>query len=143
MAIIEKLGLQVKVKVNGAAAAEYPDKEPDDNYDTGSQTTHACRHYVESFDNAEFAIHVGLGPGTKTGQEWISRSQHHSLCFSVAFDGGHDVAATLVSQHHETGLLEGIRNHENQTLRRFIFAPVTTGRSIAHYDGSKAANTSS
>lgn len=143
MAIIEELGLEVKVNVNGSAAAEYPDEEPDIDDDARRQTTHACHHYVESVDNAEFAIHVGLTPGTNTGQKWISRSRSHGLSFLVAFDGGHDVAAASVHRHRLSRLLDSVEDRESQTIRKFLFTPVTTGRSPARYEDLKAANTSS
>lgn len=142
MAIIEELGLEVKVNVNGSASAEYPDEEPNVD-DTRGQITKACHHYVESVDNAEFGIHVGLIPGTNTGQEWTSRSQNHGLSFSVAFDGGPVVAAKSVLKHRNTALLGGVPNWEDRNLRKFLFSPVTTGRSPAHCDGLEAANTSS
>lgn len=143
MAVIEELGLEVKVMVNGSAAAEYPDKEPDVNNDARRQSANACHHYVESVDNAEFAIHVGLISVFNTGREWISRSRNHGLSFSVAFDGGSDVEAVFVDQHRNTVLLEGAHNQENQTLRKFLFTPVTTGRSPAPCQDLKAANPSS
>ncbi|KAL2276409.1 hypothetical protein FJTKL_00923 [Diaporthe vaccinii] len=68
MAIIEELGLEVKVQVGGSAATEYTDPEPDVD-DACTETTRACHRYVESVDNAEFAIHVGLIAGVNTGQE--------------------------------------------------------------------------
>lgn len=128
MAIIKELGLQVKVKVNGTASAEYLDEEPDDNYDSGSQNTKTCHYYVESVDNAEFAIHVGLIAGTNTGQEWIGRSQNHALRFSVAFDGGREVARTWITQRSGPRELKGIYGPTNTTLRKFCFAPVSTGQ---------------
>lgn len=141
MAVIEELGIEVKVNVNGSAATEYPDEEPD--VDARRQTANTRHHYVESVDNTEFAIHVGLIPGTNTGQEWISRSQNHGLSFQVALDGGPDVAAASVFKHQNTELLEGVPNCEDRTLRKFLFSPVTTGRSPAYCNGLEAANTSS
>jgi hypothetical protein len=129
MAIIEELGLNVKVQVNGSAAAEYPDEEPDVEDANCSETTKACHRYVESVDNTEFAIHVGLIPGSNTAQEWIGRSPYHRLAFSAAFDGGRNVISTTVSQLHTSDLFEGIHNRETQTLRKFRFAPVSTGTS--------------
>jgi gamma-glutamyl:cysteine ligase YbdK (ATP-grasp superfamily) len=56
MAIIEELGLEVKVQVDGSAGAEYTEEEPEIIEDACSKTTKACHRYVESVDNAEFAI---------------------------------------------------------------------------------------
>lgn len=141
MAIIKELGLEVKVNIDGSSAAEYPDQEPDVDHGPTSQATKACHHYVESIDNAEFAIHAGLIPGSNTGRDWIGRSQDHRLHFSVALDGGHDVAAVCLSQHHNTVRLVGVHNRMDQTLRKFLFSPVTTGRSSAYCNGLAAANT--
>lgn len=138
MAIIEDLGLEVKVLVDGSATAEYKDEEPDEH--AVSQTIKTCHHYVESIDNAEFAIHAGLLPGLHTGQEWIPRSRDHGLSFLVAFDGGPSVAAKMVYKHHTSRLLEGISNRANQTLSKFRFAPVSTGRPPTHFDDLKAFN---
>lgn len=143
MAIIEKLGLEVQVKVNGSPAAEYPDEERDVDDDAGGRITNACHHYVESIDNAEFTIHFGLTPGFKTGHGWISRSRNHGLLFSVAFDGGHTVAKTVVHQRHNPQLLRGVYDRKTRTLRKFLFTPVTTGKSPARCEDLEAANPSS
>lgn len=142
MAIIEEIGLEVKVKVDGSEASEYPDEEPDIDDDARSQTTESCYHYVKVVDNAEVAIHVGVTPGINTGQEWISRSPNHTLRFSAAFDGGQYVAATMVLQGCKTRLMEGVYDPENQTFRKFLLKPVTTGRFLADCDDLDAANTS-
>lgn len=128
MAIIEELGLQVNVNVNGIAAAEYPDEKPDDKYEPGSKTTKVCHHYVESVDNAEFAIHFELIAGINTGQLWISRSQNNALCFSVALDGGRDVTATWVTERSGPREVKGIYGPGNTTFRKFCFAAVSTGQ---------------
>lgn len=141
MAIVEDLGLEVKIQVDGSATAEYTDEEPDE--DTLSQTYKTCHHYVESIDNAEFAIHVGLIQGTSTGQEWIGRSREHRLSFSVAFDGGPTVTSNSVYKHQTSLLLDGIHNPANQTLSKFRFAPVSTGKPPSHFDDLEASNTSS
>lgn len=143
MAIIAELGLEVKFKVNGSTAAEYPDEEPDVDDDAHRQTANICHHYVESVDNAEFAINVGLIPGTNTGQEWVSRSQNHGLSFTVALDGGHNLEAVVIYQRCNTALLEGVHDQGAQTLRKFLFTPVTTGKSPALFEDLEAANPSS
>ncbi|KAH8743527.1 hypothetical protein F5883DRAFT_722602 [Diaporthe sp. PMI_573] len=122
MAIIEELGLEVTVKVGGAAATEYEDPGPDVN-DARTQMTQACHHYVESVDNAEFAIHVGLIPGRNTAQEWIARSRNHGLSFLVIDGGG--VSSVTIHQHHISKLLRGIHDGKTKTLRKFRFAPVS------------------
>lgn len=138
MAIIEDLGLEVNVQVDGSATAEYPDEEPDDH--GFNQTTKTSHHYVESIDNAEFAIHVGLIPGLHIGQEWVDRSRDHRLSFLVAFDGGPNITSKLVQHDHPSLLLDGIANHADQTLSKFRFAPVSTGRLPFHSDHLKALN---
>lgn len=133
MAIIEELGLEVKVKVNGLALAEYPDEEHVDSNHAGTQTPNACHHYVESIDHAEFAIHVGLIAGTNTAQEWISYSPNNTIDFSVAFDGSHYTAGKCVTRHSRPKLLDGVYNEANATLRKFRFAPVSIGRLPAYF----------
>lgn len=131
MAIIEELGLEVKVKVNDSTAAEYPDEEPDAEDNAYGQAIRSCYHYVESVDNAAFYVQAGVFPGPKgpkTSQEWFSRSRNHALSFTVAIDGGHAVEAVLVDQHSGPRRLEGIRNTADKTMRKFCFAPVSTGR---------------
>lgn len=145
MAIIEDLGLEVKVLVDGSATAEYKDEEPDVDLvdDAPSQITTARHHYVESIDNAEFAIHVGLISGQHTGQEWMARSRDHGLAFSVALDGGPNIASRAVYRHCTSRLLQGIQNPANQTLSKFRFAPVSTGKPSSHLHNLEASNTSS
>lgn len=143
MAIIEELGLEVKVKVNGSVAAEYPDEEPDIDGDGWGPATKISYHYVESIDNAEFAIHVGVPSGSSTGQKWIRRSPKHALAFWLAFDGGRDAASQAIHQRSSPLLLEGVQNWARTTLRKFRFAPVSTGRLPARFDDLETTNISS
>lgn len=103
MAIIKELGLEVRINVNGSAAAEYKDEEPHVDDGAQGQIPHTCHHYVESVDNTEFIIRVGLVPGTNTGQEWVSSSPNNALYFLVAFDGGRAVAGKYVDQRPSSG----------------------------------------
>ncbi|KAH8743369.1 hypothetical protein F5883DRAFT_477156 [Diaporthe sp. PMI_573] len=115
MAIIEELGVEVKVQIGASAATEYIDPEPYVDNDAHSQTTNICHRYVESVDNAEFAIHVGLIPGTNVGQQWIGSSRKHALSFSVTIDGT-GASKTTVRHDKISKLLEGIHSRENQTF---------------------------
>ncbi|KAJ0124950.1 hypothetical protein J7T55_006293 [Diaporthe amygdali] len=126
MAIIEEFGLEVKVKVNGSVAAEYPDEEPDIDGDAWGPATKISYHYVESIDNAEFAIHVGVPSGSNAGQKWIRHSRKHALTFWLAFDGGRDAARKTIHQRSNSFLLEGVHNWARTTMRKFRFAPVST-----------------
>lgn len=137
MAIIEELGLEAKVSINGSAAAEYLDEEPNADGDPRGQTTKTCHHYVESIDNAEFAIHVGVIPGNNAGQKWIGRSPGNALLFSVAFDGGLNVAGKWVDQRSGSRSLDGVYKRANATMRKFCFAPVSTGWLPAYSDDSQ------
>jgi hypothetical protein len=141
MAIIEELGVEVRVQVGGAAVTEYTDPEPDVN-DACAQTTKVCHRYIESFDNAEFAIHVGMIPGVNTGQEWIGGSRNHGLSFLLEIDGD-AVSSLMVHQDHISEVLKGIYDGENQRLRKFHFASVSTSRSRLIVDESKASDISS
>ncbi|KAG8163976.1 hypothetical protein KVR01_005894 [Diaporthe batatas] len=124
MVIIKELGLEAEITVNGSTAAEYPDPEPEDI--PYGQTTKACHRYVESVDNAEFAIRVGIIPGNNPVREWTGRSRDHRLLFSVAFDGGHAVRSKTIWQYTTPTAMEGISDHAKGTLRKFRFAPVST-----------------
>ncbi|POS76811.1 hypothetical protein DHEL01_v204782 [Diaporthe helianthi] len=131
MAIIEELGLEVKVQVDGSTAAEYEDREPNKDDRVRSQTTKVCHRYVEAVDNAEFSIDVGVIPGYNTGREWIGMSQDHGLSFSVALDGRNFAAASIHHERQISKLVKGIYDHESQTLRKFRFAPVSTASRLS------------
>lgn len=128
MTVIEELGLEVKILVDGSTAAEYADEEPDVDLNTNphSQTTKTRHHYVESVDNAEFAIQSNIIPGSNIAQEWISRSQNHGLSFAVAFDGGRTANKMLARQNNTSILFSGIYDFANQTMAKFRFASVST-----------------
>lgn len=127
-AIIKELGLEVRINVNGSAAAEYKDEESYVGDGAHGQVAHTRHHYVESVDNAEFSIHVGLVPGTNTGQEWVSFSPKNVLMLMVAFDGGRAVAVKCINQLSGTGQVQGVYKKADATLRKFCFAPVSIGR---------------
>lgn len=128
MAVIEELGLEAKVIVNGSAAAEYRDEEPGVDDAAHGPATKTSHSYVEAVHEGEFKIRVGLLPGVNPGQKWIDRSPNNALGFSVAFDGGHEIVKTFVSRSSGPRLLDHIYNEANATLRKFCFALVSTGR---------------
>jgi hypothetical protein len=77
-AIIEEPGLEVKVLVDKFATAEYTDavtNKDDDADQACGKTARVCHRYVESIDNAEFTIHVGLIMGSNITQDWIGRKR--------------------------------------------------------------------
>ncbi|ROW12876.1 hypothetical protein VPNG_04664 [Cytospora leucostoma] len=127
MAIIDNLGLEVKILVNGSAATEYvPDKEDQaDGHNFGPSTKICCR-YIQSIDDAHFAISAGLTWKHKVAEQWIKESQNNCCGFDFSVDGRR-IDVLLISKRHEGAIiLEGFHDRRSNTLREFRFASVST-----------------
>lgn len=129
MAVIDELGVEVKVIVNGTEATEYiPDEEPDFDGDNFDPSTKTCCRYVESIDNADFAIRAAVTSGrNKPANKWLDDSKTNSLSFSLSFDGGDKAAGWLINQNRRFVIGDSTSDAATSTKRNFRFASVSTG----------------
>lgn len=128
MAIIDELGLEVKILVNGSAATEYtPDEETQIDGDNFTPSTKTCCRYVESIDDAQFAIYARVEPGTKPEGKWIEGSEASGFTVELAFDGGATVDRFMLNRRYKTSTREGITSEAGDSVRRFRFASLSTG----------------
>lgn len=127
MAIIEELGLEVKIIVEGEPAKEYMDTEPSlEGIKLGSDTrTSHC--YIESREDIEFSIQIQVLPRVSSATHWI-KPKTHCLCFYPSFDGGPYLDGLIVSQAGRTHTDCGIESEAKGTLRKFRFSSVSTGK---------------
>ncbi|KAK7748029.1 hypothetical protein SLS53_001281 [Cytospora paraplurivora] len=128
MAIIDDLGLEVKILVNGSVATEYvPNEETQADGDKYGPSTKICCRYIESINDAHFAIHGGLTSKHKVAGQWIRNSQN-SACSFTFFVDGRKIDSALIhnihNRHRNAAILEGVR--EANKLRRLRFASVST-----------------
>lgn len=128
MAVIDELGVEVKVIVNGTEATEYiPDEEPDFDDDNFDPSTKTCCRYVESIDNADFAIRAAVTSGrNKPANKWLDDSKTNGLSFSLSFDGGDKVAGLLINQNRRFVIGDSTSDAATCTKRNFRFASVST-----------------
>lgn len=125
MAILEQLGLTVKIIVNGSVVEEYVDEEPDAGDDQVAPQTTTCHRYIESSEYAEFAIEVGLDTSRDgVARAWTSNA-NNGFIFALDIDG----AATLdylLTRQYQSGVVNGITDWTRHTQQKFRFARLTT-----------------
>lgn len=126
MAIIDNLGLEVKVLVSGTPAAEYQGgdfSETDDDFGAG---TAKCHRYIESVDDAEFAIELSA----KRAISWLEKSSNRALYFCIDVDGLQGIVRSYIDKMKDPKrVVMGVVNRETKpfTKRNFHFSPVHIG----------------
>lgn len=127
MAVIDELGLEAKVVVNGATAPEYDDPEPGSLGDKYSGNTVKCFRYVESTDDAEFEIAFQAH-----AYNW-PKTAGFALFFHLQVDGK-SVGSRLLKE--KDGLrqqwingrvIQDTASHTGFSLQRTRFSKVLTG----------------
>lgn len=128
MAIIDELGLEANILVNGLESTEYiPDEDEELEGDGFDPSTKRCYRYVESIDDAHFPIRLGLTSKKKVGRKWIEISRDHALRMELSFDGRKMMTGTHIRQGYEVRTLKSVVDGMNGMKRKFWFSPVTTG----------------
>lgn len=130
MAIIEELGLQVRILCDGAPCPEYEDPEQDGNADLDDLPvdTPSCHRFVESREDVEFGIEVTVlanGPAST----WL-KTKDNVICFYASFDGGSGVANCALIRGVQTSTIRGISNSHGTEMRPFRFASISTTDSV-------------
>jgi hypothetical protein len=122
MAILKSLGLSVTVNINGVAAVEYdnPDPNPDKKY----PDVPCVSKYIESKDNTEYSISCQALPQ----HTWLSKGKKNILRFIVRADGEHE-QGTIYSSSDQTRQapveIQGVVNRD--FIRKFKFSAIQTG----------------
>ncbi|ROW12888.1 hypothetical protein VPNG_04663 [Cytospora leucostoma] len=123
MAIIENLGIEVKVLMEGIQAAEYQGGDFSETNDDFGAGTAKCHRYIESVDNAEFAIEVSA---TKNNP-WLKTAQvKNCLNYYIDVDDHEEVEAVCLWKARMDEVLKGVREYRSNVpgLRKFRFTPV-------------------
>lgn len=122
MAILEDLGLEVKIIANNSPLQEYEDKEVDPTDDGFGDEIRKCRRYVEVFEDAEFSAQFRVTSALKNADERFR--------FALDLDGQEDLEDQFLGSDSEHYLVKGKDEYHGQTLvlRKFRFSTVATGR---------------
>lgn len=126
MAILEELGLEVKIIVDGSPLREYEDKEQNPANDGFGDEIPKCRRYVEVTGETEFGVQLDA----TSNEKYFCPTK--ALKFAIDLDGKDEIQNRVLKSQHLTSLVEGKEEHDGQefTLRRFRFTNVSTGRSL-------------
>lgn len=130
MAVIEHLGLAVSIEINGVATPEYDDPEPSDNIGDPAFTA-VCNKYIESQDDAEYAIHCRV----TDEQKWLRESENRAINFTPVIDGKW-IPGSLIEPGYrdlDETHIKGNRSGSTTTpmLQRFRFTAVKTGEGLS------------
>ncbi|KAH8778737.1 hypothetical protein F5883DRAFT_613592 [Diaporthe sp. PMI_573] len=124
MAILEDLGLEIKIVVDNSPLQEYEGKEVDAPGDGFSDDIRKCRRYVKVNVDTEFGVQICTTPNN----EYLDDNKKKRLIVSIDLDGQKDLQVTLVGSLKRSDLVEGKSEHNGQTsvLRKFRFKTVST-----------------
>lgn len=130
MAIIEELGIQVRIFCEGTPCPEYEDREQDGNADLDDipVETPSCHRFVESREDVVFSIEFTILPGGPASR-WF-RTKDKAICFMTSFDGGPAVTNNAVSPPKLSFTVRGITNSKGTEMRPFRFASISTTDSV-------------
>lgn len=124
MAILEDLGLEVKILVNNSPLKEYEDKEAGPTDDGFGEEIRKCRRYVEVVEDAEFAVQLHVTPANNYLNDANKR-----ISFVLDLDGQENFEEALLNRKRTQHLVEGKdeANGEKTVRRNFRFTAVATG----------------
>lgn len=134
MAILEDLGLEVKILVNNTSLQEYEDKDAGSTDDGFGDEVRKCGSYVEVVENAEFAVQLHVTPV----DNYLDNMKKRFL-FVLDLDGQEGFETRLLDWKEKKCLVEGKDEYDGQTslLRKFRFTPVATGKCSQDSRGCK------
>lgn len=124
MAILEDLGLEVKIVVNDSPLQEYEDKMGDPTDDGFGDEIRKCRRYVEVNGDDEFGVQIRVTPNN----EYLD-GKKKQISFSIDLDGQESLESVLVMTKDYPFLVPGRNEYDGRihTLRKFRFTTVSTG----------------
>lgn len=123
MAILEDLGLEVKILVNNSPLKEYEDKEAGPTDDGFGEEIRKCRRYVEVVEDAEFAVQLHVTPANNYLNDANKR-----IFFALDLDGEEEFEDRILAEDDRESLVEGKGEigDEGTVVRKFRFTTVTT-----------------
>lgn len=130
MAILEDLGLEVKILVNNSPLQEYEDKDAGATDDKFGNEIRKCRQYVEVIENAEFAVQLRVTPANN-----YLNNESERIAFFIDLDGHRQLGSRLLNSDQKQVLVDGKVEYEGQTSvsrRKFRFSTVKTGTCSRH-----------
>lgn len=124
MAILEDLGLEVKVLVNNSPLQEYEDNDTESTDDGFGDEIRKCRRYVEVVGDTEFGVQFRVTPNSN-----YLNSNRQRLRFEIDLDDHEELRGFLLRSKGEPVLIEGQVDYDGQTyaMRKFRFATMSTG----------------
>lgn len=131
MAIIEHLGLQIKVYISGSMAAEYIDPAPGVDPDfqispiQDNPAVPTCHRYIESFEDTEFSVEISVIKPDKPAEMW-TKNRDQAYSFSFTIDGSDDARLATLSHPNLGGMLYGVENYAQRTIKKFKFTRLST-----------------
>lgn len=128
MAIIEELGLRVKILINGEATKEWIDEEPDLEGIVFGPETKVSRCYIETREDVEFSIEMKILAGKNPAARWVKHGKTHMLDFAPRLDGGPSLQSTSVDRSGRKFIDEGVIDLDEGTIQKFRFAAVSSGQ---------------
>lgn len=125
MAILEDLGLEVKILVNNIPLREYEDKNADPTYDEFGNEIRKCRRYVEVVENAEYAVQLHV-----TSVDKYLDNTEKGFYFVLDLDGQEHFENQILDQECRSYLVEGKSECDGResTIRKFCFTAMSIGR---------------
>lgn len=126
MAIIDELGLEVKVLIRGRPCLEYEDDSLFRNFDDIDQHTLACYRWVESQQDEVFAMYFRVLPGGPAST-WL-QEEDNGVAFSTSFDGSNAVENYIAYRDSPSGTQQGIVRWQDDLIQPFRFAAISTGK---------------
>ncbi|KAG6360096.1 hypothetical protein INS49_011152 [Diaporthe citri] len=124
MAILEDVGLEVNIIVNGSPLKEYEDKGADLSDDGFGDETRKCRRYVEVDGDTDFGVQLHVTSNNK----YLDGNKKKRLRFCLDLDGQEELEARLMNFARTPVLLDGKDEWNGQTYisRRFRFTTIST-----------------
>lgn len=128
MAILEDLGLEVEILVDGSPLQEYKDEADDPTDDGFGDEIRKCRRYVEVVEDAEFGVRCRVTPANN-----YLNNGNEQLVFKIDLDGQENLESRALGTKTQM-LIDGKYKHDGQTLslRKFKFTTVATGTYSQH-----------
>ncbi|KAJ0124949.1 hypothetical protein J7T55_006292 [Diaporthe amygdali] len=123
MAILEDLGLEVKVLVNNSPLQEYEDNDTESTDDGFGDEIRKCRRYVEVVGDTEFGVQFRVTPNSN-----YLNSNRQRFRFEIDLDDHEELRGFLLRSKGEPVLIEGQVDYDGQTyaMRKFRFATMST-----------------
>lgn len=124
MAILEDLGLEVKIVVNNSPLQEYEDENGGPTNDGFGDEIRKCRHYVKVNGDDEFGVQIRVTPNN----EYID-GKNKGLKFDIDLDGQEGLVRSSTTTKDSQFLVQGRKEKDGHTstLRKFRFITVSTG----------------